>query len=176
MFETYGEQVRLMYDILALAFQTDSTRIATFCLAHDGSNRPYPFIGIPEGHHDLSHHRNDEVKKGKLAQINRWHVEQLAYFMNRLKGMKEGEGSVLDHCLLSFGSGLSDGNTHSPENLPVILAGGGGGAVRPGAHVRVDDKTPMTNLYRSMLGTIGVPTEKIGDSTGRLEAVFTPAA
>jgi hypothetical protein len=175
MFENYTEQVRLMYDILALAFQTDSTRIATFCVAHDGSNRPYPFIGIPEGHHDLSHHRNDEAKKAKLAQINHWHVEQLAYFINRLKAVKEGDGTLLDHSIVSFGSGLSDGNTHSPENLPVILAGGGGGAVKPGAHVRVEEKTPMTNLYRSMLGTIGVPTEKIGDSTGRLDAVFASA-
>jgi len=174
MFENYTEQVRLMYDILALAFQTDSTRIATYCVAHDGSNRPYPFIDIPEGHHDLSHHRNDEAKKAKLAQINRWHVGQLAYFINKLKSMKEGDGTVLDHTLVSFGSGLSDGNTHSPENLPVLLAGGGGGAVRPGAHVRVEEKTPMTNLYRSMLGTIGVPTEKIGDSTAKLDAVFSP--
>ncbi len=175
MFENYTEQVRLMYDILALAFQTDSTRIATFCVAHDGSNRPYPFIGIPEGHHDLSHHRNDEAKKAKLAQINRWHVEQFAYFINRLKGLKEGDGTVLDHSLVSLGSGLSDGNSHSPENLPLLLAGGGGGAVQPGAHVRVENKTPMTNLYRSMLGTLGVPTEKIGDSTGRLDAVFAAA-
>lgn len=175
MFETYEEQMRLMYDVMALAFQTDSTRIATFIVAHDGSNRPYPTIGIRDGHHDLSHHRDDEEKKKKLAQINRYHTTQFAHFLDRLRSIKEGEGTLLDNCMIQYGSALSDGNKHHPEDLPILVAGGGGGSVAAGQHVRVEDKTPMTNLYRSMLDGIGVPTEKIGDSTGKLDAVFAKA-
>jgi hypothetical protein len=175
MFENYEQQMQLMYDVMALAFQTDSTRIATFIVAHDGSNRPYPNIGIRDGHHDLSHHRNDEVKKKKLAQINRYHAAQFARFLDRLKSIPEGDGTLLDHCMIQYGSGLSNGNEHSPENLPILLAGGGGG-LATGRHLRVEAKTPMTNLYRSMLEHVGVRTEKIGDSTGKLDAVFNPAA
>ena len=175
MFENFDEHVRLMYDILALAFQTDSTRVSTFVVAHDGSNRPYPWIGIRDGHHDLSHHRNDEIKKAQIARINRFHAGQFAYFLDRLKGIKEGNGSLLDNCTVLYGSAISDGNQHLHENLPVLVAGGAGGALKTGHHVRVDEKTPITNVYRSMLDTIGVPTEKVGDSTGKLDAVFTRA-
>jgi hypothetical protein len=175
MFETYEEQMKLMYDVMALAFQTDSTRIATFIVAHDGSNRPYPTIGIRDGHHDLSHHRDDEEKKKKLAQINRYHATQFAHFLDRLSAIKEGEGTLLDNCMIQYGSALSDGNKHHPENLPILLAGRGGGTLNAGQHLRVDEKTPMTNLYRSMLDGMGVPTEKIGDSTGKLDAVFAKA-
>ena len=172
MFETYEQQMQLMYDVMVLAFQTDSTRIATFIVAHDGSNRPYPNIGIRDGHHDLSHHRDDEAKKKKLAQINRYHVTQFARFLDRLKSVKEGDGTLLDHCLIQYGSALSNGDKHLPENLPILLAGRAGGAIATGGHLRVADKTPMTNLYRSMLDAVGVSTEKIGDSTGNLGAVF----
>lgn len=173
MFETYEQHMQLMYDVMTLAFQTDSTRISTFIVAHDGSNRPYPTIGIRDGHHDLSHHRDDEEKKKKLAQINRYHVTQFARFLDRLKSIKEGEGTLLDNCTIQYGSALSNGNAHSPENLPILIAGKGGGALATGRHLRVDDKTPMTNLYRSMLDNIGVHTEKIGDSTGKLDPLFT---
>jgi hypothetical protein len=172
MFETYEQHMQLMYEVLALAFQTDSTRIGTFIVAHDGSNRPYPTIGIRDGHHDLSHHRDDEEKKKKLAQINRYHVTQFARFLDRLKSIKEGDGTLLDNCTIQYGSALSNGNAHSPENLPILLAGGGGSALSTGRHLRVDEKTPMTNLYRSMLDNVGVHTEKIGDSTGKLETLF----
>ena len=172
MFETYEQQMQLMYEVMALAFQTDSTRIATFIVAHDGSNRPYPNIGIRDGHHDLSHHRNDEEKKKKLAQINRYHVAQFARFLDRLKSIPEGDGTLLDNCVIQYGSGLSNGNAHSPEDLPILLAGGGGGRLRTGQHLRVDDKTPLTNLYRSVLDHVGVHTEKIGDSTGKLDTMF----
>lgn len=172
MFENYEEQLRLMFDIMTLAFQTDTTRVSTFIMAHDGSNRPYPFIGIKDGHHDLSHHRNDEEKKAKLAQINRFHVTQLGYFLNRLKSVKEGNGTLLDNCLITYGSGISDGNQHLHENLPILVAGRGGGALQSGRHVRVDDKTPITNLYRSMIETVGAATEKVGDSTGKLDRLF----
>lgn len=169
-FENFEQQMQLMYDVLALAFQTDSTRIATFVISHDGSNRPYPMIGIQEGHHDLSHHRNDEEKKHKLAQINRYHVTQFARFLGKLNSMKEGEGSVLDNCVIQYGSGLSNGNAHSVLNLPVLL--GGGAVASAGQHVKVDDQTPMTNLYRSVLDRIGVHTEKIGDSSGKLDRII----
>jgi hypothetical protein len=172
MFETYEQHMQLMYEVMALAFQTDSTRIGTFIVAHDGSNRPYPAIGIRDGHHDLSHHRDDEEKKKKLAQINRYHVTQFARFLDRLKAIKEGDGTLLDNCTIQYGSALSNGNAHSPENLPILIAGGGGGTLATGRHLRVDDRTPMTNLYRSMLDNLGVHTEKIGDSTGKLDPLF----
>lgn len=173
MFENYEQQLRLMYDVMTLAFQTDSTRVSTFIAAHDGSNRPYPFIGIRDGHHDLSHHRNDEAKKTKLAQINRFHTTQFSYFLDRLKSIREGEGTLLDNCSILYGSAISDGQNHIHENLPILLAGRGGGKINTGRHLRVDDKTPLTNLYRSMLDTVGVRTERVGDSTGKLDALFT---
>lgn len=173
MFETYEQQLHLMFDVMALAFQTDSTRIATFIVAHDGSNRPYPNIGIRDGHHDLSHHRNDEEKKKKLAQINRYHAQQFARFLDRLKSTREGEGSLLDSSTILYGSALSNGDKHSPEDLPILVAGRGGNALATGRHLRVDNRTPMTNLYRSMLDNVGVRTEKVGDSTGKLDALFT---
>lgn len=172
MFETYEQHMRLMYEVMALAFQTDSTRIATFIVAHDGSNRPYPTIGIREGHHDLSHHRDDEEKKRKLARINRYHIEQFAGFLDRLRSIPEGDGTLLDNCVIQYGSALSNGNAHDPHDLPILLAGGGGGHLVTGRHLRVQDKTPMTNLYRSMLAHVGVHTEKIGDSTGALDQMF----
>jgi hypothetical protein len=175
MFETYEQHMSLMYEVMALAFQTDSTRIATFCVAHDGSNRPYPTIGIRDGHHDLSHHREDPEKKKKLAQINRYHVTQFGRFLDRLKSIPEGEGNLLDNSTILYGSALSNGDKHSPENLPILLAGKGGGSIATGRHLRVDDHTPMTNLYRSMLDSIGVRTEKVGDSTGKLDQLFVPA-
>jgi hypothetical protein len=175
MFETYEQHMQLMYEVMALAFQTDSTRIATFIVAHDGSNRPYPTIGIRDGHHDLSHHRDDEEKKKKLAQINRYHTTQFARFLDRLQSIQEGEGTLLDNCTIQYGSALSNGNKHDPENLPILLAGRGGGTLAAGQHVRVDERTPMTNLYRAVLDNIGVPTEKIGDSTGKLDAIFGKA-
>jgi hypothetical protein len=164
----YEDHMRLMFDLLALAFQTDATRIATFPLAHDGSNRPYPFIGVAEGHHDLSHHEGKAEKKEKIAKINRFHMTQFAYFLKRLKEIKEGEGSLLDNCMLVYGSGIADGNSHNHDNLPVILAGGGGGTLHPGRHVKFQGRVPMTNLYLSMLERMGVPTDRLGDSTGKL--------
>jgi lysophospholipase L1-like esterase len=149
-----------MFDVMALAFQTTSTRIATFIVAHDGSNRPNPDSGIRDGHHDLSHHRNDEEKKKKLAQINRYHAGQFARLLDRLKATPETNGNLLDHCTILYGSALSNGDKHSPEDLPFLVAGRGGQSLNTGRHLRVDDKTPMTNFYRSLLATVGVHTEK----------------
>jgi hypothetical protein len=169
--QEYGEHMRLMFDLLALAYQTDSTRIATFALAHDGSNRPYPFIGVSEGHHDLSHHEGKAEKKEKIAKINRFHMTQFAYFLKRLKEIKEGDGSLLDNCMVVYGSGIADGNAHNHDNLPVLLAGKGGGTLHPGRHVKFHGRVPMTNLYLSMLDRMGATTERLGDSTGRLSDI-----
>jgi hypothetical protein len=169
--EGYEEHIRLMFELLALAFQTDSTRIATFMLAHDGSNRPYPFIGVSDGHHDLSHHENKAEKKQKISKINQFHTTQLAWFLARLKSMKEGTGTVLDNSLILYGSGIGDGNRHNHDDLPVLLAGGGAGTLQPGRHLKLERKVPMTNLYLSLLDRMGVKAEKLGDSTGKLDGV-----
>jgi hypothetical protein len=164
----YAEHIKLLCDMLVLAFQTDSTRIATFMLADEGSNRNYRHIGVPEGHHDLSHHQGDPKKHAKIRDINRFHVTQLAYFLERLKAIPEGDGTLLDNCMIVYGAGISDGNRHNHENLPVLLAGRGRGTVDPGRHVRYDFETPMTNLFLSMLDRVGAPVDFLGDSTGRL--------
>jgi hypothetical protein len=169
--EEYAAHIRLMFDLLALAFRTDTTRIATFILAHDGSNRPYPFIGVNEGHHDLSHHGGDAAKQEKIARINRFHLTQLAYFLEKLNGVPEGEGTLLDQCMIVYGAAISDGNSHNHADLPVLLAGRGGGTVGSGRHLVVPKETPMTNLYLSLLGRMGVTAERLGDSTGTLEGL-----
>jgi hypothetical protein len=167
----FTEHVRLMYDLLALALQTDSTRIATMMIQREGSNRPYPFIGVTEGHHDLSHHGNSAEKKEKIAKINRFHIEQVAYFLGKLQSMKEGVGTVLDNSMIVVGSAIADGNAHQHHDLPVLLCGGGAGSLKPGRHVRYDKETPMTNLYMALLDRMGAKTDKIGDSTGKLEKI-----
>ena len=164
----YADHIKLMYDVMVLAFQTDTTRVASFIVAHDGSNRPYPFIGVKDGHHDLSHHGNDEEKKAQIAKINRFHVEQFAYFIKRLGETREGNGSLLDNCMIAYGSGIADGNAHAHSDLPVLLCGSGGGTITPGRHVRVPKETPMANLFLEMMDRMGVRQERFGDSTGRL--------
>ncbi len=167
----FTEHVKIMYDLLALALQTDATRIATMMVQHDGSNRPYPWIGVTDGHHDLSHHGNSQEKKDKIAKINRYHIEQFGYFLGKLKAMREGSGSVLDNSMIVCGSAIGDGNAHNHNELPVILAGGGGGTLEPGRHVRYDKDTPMTNLYMSLFDRMGVKTDRMGDSTGELKNI-----
>ncbi len=169
--EQYEQHIRLMLDLLALAFQTDSTRVATFMLAHDGDNRPYPFIGVPDGHHDLSHHENKEEKKRKISKINLFHTTQLAYFLAKLKSMKEGSSTVLDNSMIVYGCGIGDGNRHNHDDLPMLLAGAGGGTLQPGRHWKLEGKVPMTNLYLSLLDRMGVKADKLGDSTGALPGV-----
>jgi hypothetical protein len=164
----FGHHMQVMFDLLALAFQTDSTRISTFLVAHDGSNRSYPDIGAPEGHHDLSHHDGNEEKKKKIAKINHFHVEQFAYFLQKLKSIPEGDGTLLDNCMIVYGGGIADGNSHAHNNLPILLAGKGGGTITTGRHVKMEKETPLNNLYLSMLDRMGVKAEKVGDSTGKL--------
>ncbi len=167
----YREHLRLMCDLLVLAFRADLSRVATFVFANDGSNRAYGAIGVPEGHHDLSHHGGDAAKFAKIRAINRFHVEQYAYLLGRLKEAREGDGSLLDRCMVAYGSGISDGNAHSHGDLPILLAGKGGGSLRPGRHVRLPHETPLTNLHLSLLDRMGVRADAFGDSTGRLSAL-----
>ncbi len=167
----YAEHIRLLCDIIVLAFQTDTTRVASFMFANAGSNRSYRQIDVPDGHHDLSHHGDDPKKLGKISQINRFHVTQLAYLLERLQSIPEGDGTLLDHSMICYGSALSDGNRHNNENLPVLLAGRGGGTIDPGRHIRYQRETPMCNLFLSMLDRIGAPADFIGDSTDRLRGL-----
>lgn len=167
----YEAHLRLLADVLVLAWRTDTTRVSTFVFANEGSNRSYAFMDVPEGHHDLSHHGNDAAKQEKIRRINRFHVTQLAYFLDALAAVREGEGTLLDHSMIVYGSGIGDGNRHNHDDLPVLLAGGGGGTLQPGRHIRVEPRTPMTNLYLSLLDRIGVHAERLGDSTGRLAGV-----
>lgn len=165
----FGEHIRLMTDMLVLAFQADLTRISTFVIANEGSNRTYREIQIPEGHHDLSHHGGNKEKHEKIKRINRFHIEQFAYFLGKLKSVREGDTTLLDQCMIVYGSGIGDGNRHNHDNLPILLVGRAGGKLRTGKHLRYPKETPLTNLYLSMLDLFGVPTEKLGDSTGKLQ-------
>ena len=167
----YEDHIRLMCDLMVLAFQADITRVCTFVLANEGSNKPYPFIGVSEGHHDLSHHGNDAKKKAKIRDINTFHVKQLAYLLGKLKGVKDGAGSLLDHCMVAYGSGNSDGNRHNHEDLPVLLAGRGCGTIKPGRHLRYPKETPLNNLWLGMLDRMEVKLGALGDSTGALKGL-----
>lgn len=164
----YGTHVRLMFDLLVLALQTDMTRISTFTFANEGSNRSYAFLGVPEGHHDLSHHGNDEGKQKKIREINKFHISQFAYFLEKLKAIPEGEGTLLDQCMIVYGSGIGDGNRHNHDDLPILLAGKGGGAIDSGRHLRFPSETPLNNLYLSLLDRMGVECASLGDGTDRL--------
>ena len=162
-----GEHIRLMFDLVALAFQCDMTRICTFMYANEGSTRSYPSINVPDGHHDLSHHGGDPKKHEKLKIINRFHIEQFAYLLDKLKSIKEGSGTVLDHSMIVYGSGISDGDRHNHDNLPILVCGKGGGTIKSGRHLTVTPQ-PLNNLYLSMLDRMGTPVDRLGDSTGRL--------
>ena len=167
----FTEHLKLMYDLLAFALATDSTRIASFMVQHDGSNKPYPWIGVTDGHHDLSHHGGSAEKQVKIAKINKFHVDQFAAFITKLKSMREGSGNVLDNSMIVLGAGIADGNAHAHHDLPVLLCGGGGGAFKPGRHVEFAKETPMTNLFLTMFDQMGVKTDRFGDSTGLLKGV-----
>lgn len=167
----FPEHVRLMCDLMVLAFQTDTTRICSFVLTNEGSNRAYPFAGVPEGHHDLSHHGNDAKKKEKIRDINKFHVTQLSYLLQKLKAIPEGEGTLLDNCLIAYGSANSDGNAHNHDDLPVLLAGRGGGTIQTGRHLRYPKETPISNLWLSMLERMDVQVPFLGDSTGALSGL-----
>ena len=165
----FSEHVKILFDLATVAFQTDSTRILTFMIGPEGSNRSYPEIGVSDVHHGLSHHRRDQEKIRKISKINRFHIEQFAYFLGKMKSVSDGEGTLLDSSMIVYGSGLSDGNLHTHEGLPVLLAGRAGNTLKPGRHMVYAEKTPLNNLFLSMLDRMGIPTETLGDSTGKLE-------
>ncbi|HEY1186069.1 MAG TPA: DUF1552 domain-containing protein [Gemmata sp.] len=166
------DHMRLMADLMVLAFQTDLTRVATLPFANDGSNRPYKMIDVPEGHHDLSHHGRDTKKLEKLAKINKFHMEQFAYLVGKMKAVKEPNGTcLLDNVMLVYGSGIGDGDRHNHDELPIVVAGKGGGTIAGGRHIvfpkRAD--TPLTNLYLALFERMGAPAKSFGDSTGVLK-------
>jgi hypothetical protein len=165
----FPEYAKLMCDLQVLAFQSDLTRVVTLVFGREGSNRVYQEIGISDPHHPLTHHRNNPDWIEKVTRINTLHVELFAYLLQRLKSTAEAGGNLLDHAMLVYGSGIADGNRHTHEALPVLLAGGGGGSLKPGKHLIAQVGTPITNLYLSILDRMGVHEERLGDSTGRFE-------
>ena len=168
----FREHVTLMLDLMALAFQTDSTRVMSFMFANDVSGRNFSFLpGVSGGHHDMSHHEGKEEKFLQYREITRWHAGELAYLLRKLDSVREGEGTLLDNSMVLFGSSISDGNSHNPNNLPIVVAGSAGGALRTGQHVASPKETPLCNLYLTMLDAIGADAQSFGDSTGTLTDV-----
>jgi hypothetical protein len=166
---TFEEHARLMIDLQVLAFQSDLTRVITFMISKELSNRTYPEIGIPDPHHPLSHHVGSVQKLEKLTRLQTFHMTQFAYFLDKLKSTPDGEGNLLDNVMIMYGSGMSDSNVHDCLNLPILIAGGGAGQIRGGRHLRYREGTPLTNLYLTLLNKLGVPDESFGDSTGQIE-------
>ncbi len=165
----FADYVKLMYDLQVVAFQTDLTRVVTMMVGREGSMRTYPEIGVPDPHHPLTHHRNNKEWMARVEQINVFHAELFAYFIGKLKATQEGDSTLLANSMVVYGSGLSDGNRHTHDDLPVMIVGQGGGLVRTGRHVVYKTQTPMNNLYLSLMDGMGVPTESLGDSTGKLD-------
>jgi hypothetical protein len=167
--ENWEDHVKLMFDLQVLAFQADITRVITFQLAREASTRTYPQIGVPEPHHPVSHHVNDPEKLAKLGKINAYHVSLFAYYLDKLKSTREGDGTLLDHSLLLLGSGMGNPDVHDHTNLPIVVAGGGGGAVKGGRHIKYANPTPLANLHLTLLERVGVHQESFGDSDGRVQ-------
>jgi len=165
------EHVNLMYDLLTLAFQTDTTRVSTYMLGNAGSNRTYPMVGVNSGWHSLSHHRDEKAKVDQLQKIDQWHVEQFAKFLGKLRGITEGDRTLLDNCMIMYGSGLSDGNKHWHHDLPVVVAGRGGRTLKTGHHILAKDERPLNDLFLSMLDRLDADVESIGDSKQRLTEI-----
>jgi Protein of unknown function (DUF1552) len=167
--DSFDAYAKLMFDLNVLAYQSDLTRVSTFMMGREQSDRSFPEIGITDAHHALTHHQNDPVKIGKVVQINTYHSKLFAYFLDKMRSTPDGDGSLLDHTMIVYGSCISDGNRHLYEDLPVILAGGSAVDVKGGSHVRYPSNTPMTNLYLSLLDKLNVPIDHLGDSTGHLK-------
>jgi hypothetical protein len=165
---SFEEHAKLMFDLYALAYQCDLTRVITFMIAHEFSGRTYPQIGVPDAHHPISHHSGDPVRLAKLAKINTYHASLLASFLEKLRATPDGDGSLLDHVMIVYGAGMSDSNIHDPKNLPILLAGGGAGQLKGGTHLRFPKDTPLANLHLTLLDKLGVHVEKLGDSAGEL--------
>jgi hypothetical protein len=170
----YADHARLMFDLQLLAMQGDVTRVTTFQLARETSNRTYPEIGVPDPHHPLSHHGNDPDKVARMARINQFHVSLFAEFLGKLKQTREGAGTLLDHSLLLYGSGMGNPNVHDHTNLPVLVAGGAAGGMKGGRHIRYEKPTPLANLHLTLLDKAGVRLDKFADSTGKVDELFEP--
>lgn len=171
---SYPEHARLMFDLQLLAYQGDITRVSTFQLARETSNRTYPEAGVTDPHHPLSHHGNDPEKIAKMAKINRFHVSLFAEFLEKLAATPDGEGSLLDHSLLLYGSGMGNPNTHDHTNLPIVVAGGAAGGMKGGRHIRYQNPTPLANLHLTLLDKVGVALDGFGDSSGQVDELFGP--
>ena len=165
----YGEHARLMMDLLALAYQTDLTRVSTFMLAREVSGRAYPEIGVPDSHHPLSHHQDEPAKLERLHKINEYQFRQFSYLVEKLAGLPEGDGSMLDTTLFLYGTGISDSNTHFHDDLPIAIVGGKAAGIKGGRYIRYAQDTPLANLHVSILERLGVSVETLGDSTGQLD-------
>jgi hypothetical protein len=165
-----------MMDMIAVAFQSDTTRVSTFMFGNAVSNVSFRFLeGVSAGHHDVSHHQKDEDKLRQYQLVNKWHVAQFAYLLKKLDSMKEGDSTVLDNSMVLFASALSDGNSHNPHNLPLVLGGRGGGRIDSGQFLSFGDDSPLANLYVSMLDAFGAPVERFADSTGPLQGLLRSA-
>jgi len=167
----FAEHFKLMTDMMTIAFQADLTRVMTFLVTHEGTSRAYRELGISDGHHPLTHHRNQEELMEKVAQINVYHMKQFAAWLEKLKSIKEGDSTLLDHAMIVYGAGLSDGNRHLHEDLPTLIAGTGGGTIKTGRRIVARRETPMCNLFLSMMDRMGVRMEHFGDSTGKLDGL-----
>ncbi len=166
---SYAAHARIMFDLMALAFQTNMTRVATFMMGREGSNLTYPEIEVSRAHHGMTHHQGDLDKIEDITKVNAHHIEQFAYFLEKLASIQDGEGRLLDNMMIVYGSGIGDGNRHTHHDLPLLVAGSGGGTLHPGRHLRYPVETPTNNLYLALLDRVGVYTETLGDSTGKLE-------
>jgi hypothetical protein len=165
----FEPHVALLYDLQLLAFQSDLTRVTTFMYGREQNGRPYPQIGVPEPHHPLTHHQNDPVKMEKCARIQTYHVKLFADYLGKLRSTADGDGSLLDHVILLYGMGISHSDRHTHGPLPTLVVGGGAGTIKGGRHLVYAEHTPLTNLQLTLLGNLGVPTERLGDSTGQLK-------
>ena len=171
---SYADHARLMFDLQLLAYQGDITRIATFQIARETSNRSYPEIGVPDPHHPLSHHGDDPDKIARMSKINAFHVSLYAEYLEKLKNTPEGNGSLLDNSLILYGSGIGNPNVHDHTNLPIIVAGGSSGGMKGNRHIRYDKPTPLANLHLTLLEKMGVKIDSFGDSTGMIDELFQP--
>jgi len=171
--DTFAEHAKIMFDLQLLAYQADLTRVITFMVGHETSQRAYPEIGVPDAHHPLSHHGGSAEKIEKLIRVNRYHTEMFAYYISRLRNTADGDGSLLDHSTILYGSGMSDGNGHNHHNLPTMLVGGGAGTINGGRHINFprEKEIPVTNLFLDMLNKLDVPLDTFGDSTGNLNVL-----
>ena len=170
----YDDHAKLMFDLQVLALQGDITRVITFQLARETSNRSYPEIGVADPHHPMSHHGGDPEKVAKIAKINQFHVSLFAYFLEKLKSVSDGNGTLLDHSLFLYGSGMGNPNIHNHVNLPIVVAGGAAGKVRGGRHIKYGEPTPLANLHLTLLDAVGVRLDSFQDSTGKIDTLYSP--